>query len=341
MKSDAIPPFCRQMSTMLGAGVPVSRALSVCGSSTRDRSLGRILARLNETVQKGRTLSEAMAEMNGIFPGLLVHMAAMGELNGSLDRVMAKMADHYSREAKLRKKIRSAMTYPAILLVVTLAATAFMLTAVLPRFASLLSGTELPAFTRFLLGTSAFLKIHGLHLLLAVLGLLGLGAWILTIPAVRLEKDRLLLGLPVVGRLLKTVYTAQFASSFSLLYASGISILESLDAAAAVMGNSYIRMCLGQVGMDLRKGEMLSQSLERRRIFLPVFISLVAAGEESGAQESILADAGIFYESESERALEQMVALLEPCVMIVMALVVGSIVIAVMMPIYTMYSHML
>ena len=125
------------------------------------------------------------------------------------------------------------------------------------------SGTELPAFTRFLMGTSAFLKIHGLHLLLAVLGLLGLGAWILTIPAVRLEKDRLLLGLPVAGRLLKTVYTAQFASAFSLLYASGISILESLDAAAAVMGNSYIRMCLGQVGMDLRKGEMLSQSLER------------------------------------------------------------------------------
>ena len=341
VKSDAIPPFCRQMSTMLGAGVPVSRALSVCGSSTHDRSLGRILVRLNETVQKGRTLSEAMAEMNGIFPGLLVHMAAMGELNGSLDRVMAKMADHYSREAKLCKKIRSAMTYPAILLVVTLAATAFMLTAVLPRFASLLSGTELPAFTRFLLGTSAFLKIHGLHLLLAVLGLLGLGAWILTIPAVRLEKDRLLLGLPVVGRLLKTVYTAQFASAFSVLYASGISILESLDAAAAVMGNSYIRMCLGQVGMDLRKGEMISQSLERRSIFLPVFISLVAAGEESGALESILADAGIFYESESARALEQMVALLEPCVMIVMALVVGSIVIAVMMPIYTMYSHML
>lgn len=117
--------------------------------------------------------------------------------------------------------------------------------------------------------------------------------------------------------------------------------MESLDAAAAVMGNSYIRMCLGQVGMDLRKGEMLSQSLERRRIFLPVFISLVAAGEESGALENILADAGIFYESESAMALEQMVALLEPCVMIVMALVVGSIVIAVMMPIYTMYSHML
>lgn len=140
------------MSTMLGAGVPVSKALSVCGSSTRDRSLGRILARLNETVQKGRTLSEAMAEMNGIFPGLLVHMAAMGELNGSLDRVMAKMADHYSREAKLRKKIKSAMTYPAILLVVTLVATVFMLTIVLPRFASLLSGTELPAFTRFLMG---------------------------------------------------------------------------------------------------------------------------------------------------------------------------------------------
>ncbi len=341
VKYDAIPPFCRQMSTMLGAGVPVSRALSVCGSSTSDRSLRLALARLNETVQKGRTLSEAMAEMNGIFPDLLVHMAATGELNGSLDRVMDKMAGHYSREAKLRKKIKSAMTYPIILLAVTLLSTAFMLTTVLPKFADLLSGAELPAFTLFLLRVSALLENHGLHILLALLGIWGLAAWILMIPAVRLEKDRLLLGLPVAGRLLKTVYTAQFASAFSVLYASGISILESLDAAAAVMGNSYIRTCLVQVGNDLRKGEMLSQSLERRNIFLPVFVSVTAAGEESGALEQILAEAGNDYEEESSRALEQMVALLEPCVMIVMALVVGSIVIAVMMPIYTMYSHML
>ncbi|MBS6952513.1 MAG: type II secretion system F family protein [Enterocloster asparagiformis] len=341
VKYDAIPPFCRQMSTMLGAGVPVSRALSVCGSSTSDRFLRKALARLNETVQKGRTLSEAMAEMNGVFPELLVHMAATGELNGSLDRVMDKMAGHYSREAKLRKKIKSAMTYPIILLTVTLLSTAFMLTTVLPKFADLLSGAELPAFTLFLLRVSALLENHGLHILLALLGIWGLAAWILMIPAVRLEKDRLLLELPVAGRLLKTVYTAQFASAFSVLYASGISILESLDAAAAVMGNSYIRACLAQVGNDLRKGEMLSQSLERRNIFLPVFVSVTAAGEESGALEQILAEAGNDYEEESARALEQMVALLEPCVMIVMALVVGSIVIAVMMPIYTMYSHML
>lgn len=341
VKLAAIPPFCRQMSTMLGAGVRVSRALSVCGSSTNDRTLARVLARLNETVQKGRTLSEAMAEMNGIFPDLLVHMAATGELNGSLDKVMEKMAVHYGREAELRKKIRSAMTYPVILLIVTVLSTAFMLTTVLPRFAGLLSGAELPAFTLFLLRVSALMKTHGLHILLALLGFCGLAAWILMIPGGRLQKDRLLLGLPVVGRLLKTVYTAQFAAAFSVLYASGISILESLDAAAAVMGNSYIRSCLGQVGNDLRKGEMFSQSLGRRHIFLPVFVSVVAAGEESGALEHILADAGSYYEAESSRALEQMVALLEPCVMIVMALVVGSIVIAVMMPIYTMYSHML
>ena len=224
---------------------------------------------------------------------------------------------------------------------VTLLSTAFMLTTVLPKFADLLSGAELPAFTLFLLRVSALLENHGLHILLALLGIWGLAAWILMIPAVRLEKDRLLLELPVAGRLLKTVYTAQFASAFSVLYASGISILESLDAAAAVMGNSYIRACLAQVGNDLRKGEMLSQSLERRNIFLPVFVSVTAAGEESGALEQILAEAGNDYEEESARALEQMVALLEPCVMIVMALVVGSIVIAVMMPIYTMYSHML
>lgn len=341
LKSASIPPLCRQMSAMLGAGVSVSRALWVCAEASQERFLKRVLERLNETVQKGRTLSEAMGEMEGVFPELLVHMAAMGESSGTLDRIMDQMADYYGQEMALRKKIQNAMTYPAILLAVTLASTAFMLTAVLPQFASLLSGTDLPAFTRFLLRVSSLFQHHGLWLLLGCLGMTALAAGLLSVQAVRRQKDRLLLGLPVLGHFWKTVYTSQFASAFAVLYGNGVGILTSLDAAAAVMGNTYIRACLKDVEEDLRKGEMLSRSLKNQNIFLPVFVSMVVAGEEAGGLERVLDKAGDFYKKEAERALEQMIALLEPCMMIVMALIVGSIVIAVMMPIYTMYSHML
>lgn len=341
LKPAFIPPFCRQMAVMLSAGIPVSGALLVCCEAAQDRGFKRLLTRLNENVQKGRTLSEAMAEMEGAFPDLLVRMVETGEASGTLDHIMEKMAAHYSREAELVKKVQGAMTYPIILMAVTVFSTAFMLTTVLPQFTTLLSGAELPALTRFLLEASDLLKTQGMLILFACLGFAGFVAWLLSVPPVRLEADRLRLCLPVLGPLLKIIYTARFASAFSLLYGSGIRVLASIDAAAAVMGNTYVRACLAQVGQDLRKGELLSQALKKQKLFPPVFISTVMAGEEAGGLEQVLAEVGEFYEKESLQALEHMITLLEPLMMIVMALIVGSIAVAVMMPVYSMYSGML
>ena len=329
------------MAVMLSAGIPVSKALFVCLEAAQDRGFKRLLTSLNENVQKGRTLSEAMAEMEGAFPDLLVRMVETGEASGTLDHMMEKMAAHYSRESELVKKVQSAMTYPLILLAVTVLSTAFMLTTVLPQFTTLLSGAELPALTRFLLEASDLLKTQGMLILFACLGFAGFAAWLLSVPSIRLKADRMLLCLPVLGPLLTIIYTARFASAFAMLYGSGIRILASIEAAAAVMGNSYVRACLAQVGQDLRKGEVLSQALKEQKLFPPVFISTVMAGEEAGGLEQVLAEVGTFYEKESLQALEQMIALLEPLMMIVMALIVGSIVVAVMMPVYSMYSGML
>lgn len=341
LKIRILSPFCRQMAAMLAAGIPVSGALAVCSEASQDRALKNALVRLNMTVQKGRTLSEAMEEMRGIFPDLLIRMIETGESSGSLDQMMKKMAGHYNQEAELGGKVRSAMTYPVILFIVTLISTAFMLTAVLPRFASLLSATELPAITRFMMKLSDLLKNHGILILFICAGVVLAGTLLMARPSVKLRADGCLLRLPVVGRLLKTVYTSRFAAAFSVLYGSGISILASLEVAGRVMENAYVGECLRQVSEDLRKGELLSQSLRRKDIFLPMFISMVVAGEESGSLESVLRDTGDFYEKEALRALSQMVALVEPFMMILMALVVGSIVMAIMVPIYTMYSQML
>lgn len=341
LRLKVLPPFCRQMAAMLTAGIPVSRALAICGEASRDRVLKNVLIRLNVTVQKGKTLSEAMNEMPGTFPDLLIHMVETGESSGSLDQIMEKMAKHYSQEAELGGKVQNAMTYPVILLIVTLVSTAFMLTAVLPRFASMLSSTELPAITRFMINLSSLLKNHGILILLIGAGLLLLGLFLMERPSARLCVDAYLLRIPVAGRLMKTVYTSRFAATFAVLYGSGTSILTCLDVTSRVMENTYIRECLKETAGDLRKGELLSQSLGRKNIFLPMFISMVVAGEESGSLESVLRDTGEFYEKEALRALEQMITLVEPCMMILMALVVGSIVMAIMLPVYTMYSQML
>lgn len=341
LKVKVLSPFCRQMAAMLTAGIPISGALAVCSEASQDRALKNALVLLNMTVQKGRTLSEAMEEMGGTFPNLLIRMVETGESSGSLDQMMEKMAEHYSQEAELGGKVQSAMTYPVILFIVTLISTAFMLTAVLPRFASMLSGMELPAMTRFMMKLSSLLKNHGIMILFICAGLVLLGACLTARPSVRLRADGCLLRLPVVGRLMKTVYTSRFAATFSVLYGSGISILTSLEVAGRVMENAYVGECLRQVSEDLRKGELLSQSLRRKNIFQPMFISMVVAGEESGSLESVLKDTGDFYGKEALRALSQMVALVEPCMMVLMALAVGSIVMAIMMPIYTMYSQML
>lgn len=341
LKAGVLSPFCRQMAAMLTAGIPVSGALAVCSQASRDRALKHALVRLHMTVQKGCTLSEAMEELRGTFPDLLIRMAGAGESGGSLDHMMEKMAEHYSQEAELGGKVQNAITYPIILFIVTLISTAFMLTAVLPRFAAMLSGTELPAMTRFLLKLSALLQNHGILILFLCAGFVLSGACLLARPRVRLWMDGCLLRLPVAGRLMKTVCTSRFAATFSVLYGSGIGILASLEAAGRVMGNAYVGECLRQVSEDLRKGELLSQALRRRNIFLPMFISMVVAGEESGSLESVLRDTGAFYEKEAVRALNQMAALAEPCMIILMALVVGSIVMAIMLPIYTMYSQLL
>ena len=333
-----LPLLCRQIAAMLTAGVPLSRALEVSAGSARDKTLKAALAGLRESIHKGRTLSE---EMKGVFPNLLVYMTRTGESSGRLDELLHKMAEYYGREEELNGRVRAAMTYPVILFSITVIAAVFMLTMVLPQFASMLQEQELPWMTRMMMRLSFSLRSSGFLYIMLILVLMALFKGILKCPSVRLQADRAVLYTPIIGKLLRTVYTSRFASAFAVLYGSGIGILDAMHTVGRVMGNSYVEKGLAQAAESLKGGVMLSQALEELNLFQPVLISMVAAGEESGALDMVLEDAGSFYEKAAARAVNQMIALLEPAMILILALVVGSVVMAIMMPVFNMYSSML
>lgn len=341
MKQKQLPMLCRQLSAMLAAGVPLSTALAVSSESTEHKALRDTLQMLREDIHKGRTLSEAMEGMSGVFPNLLVQMARTGESSGRLDELLLRMAEYYSREEELSGKVRAAMTYPLILFIITVTAAVFMLTTVLPQFASMLQEQELPWITRVMMGLSFSLRSHGILYLFFLLILIALFMGLLKYPLVRLRVDRAVLYIPMIGKLIRTVYTSRFACSFAVLYGSGIGILEAMHTVGRLMGNMYVERGLERACESLKGGVVLSQALKELHIFQPVLISMVVAGEESGALDTVLEDAGKYYEKEAARAINQMIVLLEPAMILILALMVGSVVMAIMIPVFRMYSSML
>lgn len=341
LKIRKLPPLCRQFSSMMAAGVPLGDILTVSIRAEGDKGMKKVLLRIRKAVYEGSTLSEAMEATEGIFPNLLVYMIQTGEASGRLDEILDRLAAYYSREEELAGKVRATMTYPLILLFVTICCSIFLLTAVLPQFAAMLQGDRLPALTRFMLGAGEQLRLHGglyaAAMLILILFILSASA----VTGVRLRIGRALLHIPFAGKLLKIIYTSRFASSFSVLYGSGTGILEALDIAGRVIGNEHIRLEIREACFCMEQGQSLSKALGRLEMFPPVFLSMTAAAEESGDLERIMEQTGRYYEKEAERAMNQMIALLEPAMILVMAGMVGSIVLAVMLPMFQMYSSIL
>lgn len=245
------------------------------------------------------------------------------------------------KKVEMAGKVRIAMIYPCILFFASIGASAFLLTSVLPQFRVMLAEYELPAITRFMMKAGAYLQDNWLLYVCFLPLLLLFMMALFAVPWLRLRRDQMILYIPVISGLMKTIYTSRFASAFSVLYGSGTGILECMDITGHVMGNTWIEKKLIEAAVGLQKGESLSQALSRQRIFHPVFLSMVAAAEESGHLEAVLKQAGIYYEKAAEQSAVRMVTLLEPCMILIMAAVVGSIVLSIMLPVFSMYTAML
>ncbi len=331
--------FSRELSTLLASGISIVRALEIVaggeGLSARVRS---VYLDVLSQLQKGVHLWEAM-EAQKCFPELMLGMIRSGEESGRLDQVTERLALHYERDNRLREQVKSAMTYPAVLLVMSTAVVILIVTFILPQFEELFSEMEhLPAVTMFLMGASNFLVNRWYVLLLAVFLLAVILQILGKTETMRRTLGYLKIHLPVVGRLNKVIYTARFSRTLSSLYASGMPILSALKTAGETVGNLYIEEQFEEVVSQVRSGASLSQSLCRVDGFLQKLSSIILVGEESGRLDVMLDSIAVTIEEDAEAASKRLVTLLEPMLICMMALIVGFIIVAIMLPIYESYG---
>jgi type IV pilus assembly protein PilC len=338
VKIKDISVFARQFYAMLNAGVTIIQALDILRQQTENKAFKAVIEKVYESVQKGSTLSEGMKEHRNVFPELFIHMVEAGEVSGTLDSIMDRMATHYEKETKIQNKIRSAMTYPVILAIVSVVVVVFMLVAILPTFLSMFegSGVPLPGPTKFLLGISNGLRQYW-YIIIAVLGLIVyiIRRYIKTDTG-RKAFDRLKLKVPVVKNTIVKIATSRFTRTLSTLLASGIPLLPAMDIVSKVVGNQVIADGILNVKEELRKGFDMAGPIRRLGIFPPMVDSMIMIGEESGALDEVLRRTADFYDEEVDVAIQKMTSMLEPVMLIVMAVIIGFLVVAMYLPMIDM-----
>ena len=328
--------FCRQLSAMLTSGVSLVKALHILQAQTENKKMRAILLDIYEEVQKGRSFSEAIATKPGVFPGLFVSMVGAGEASGNLDMIMNRVSEHYAKDSKTQNKVRGAMIYPIVLLVLLLAMMIGMFTFIMPMFKGLMSeGTEMPALSAAMFAVSDFFTAYWYLLLIGFIAIVIVFRIILTTPSTKLKWDKMLLGLPKVGGLLRTIYTARFARTMSNLFASGLQMVDCIEKSVGTLGNSYIIKEFEEVIENVKRGEALSTAIARINVFEGMFVSIIYVGEESGTLDQILEKSSDYYDDEADSAIASMVSLLEPVMIILMGVMVACILVAVFPILYS------
>ena len=334
--------FCRQFYTMLNAGVTIVNCLDILKVQTESKPLRKIVSEVYDDVVVGSSFTESMMKHEKVFPELLLSMIASGEVSGNLDGIMERMAIHYENEDKINKKIKGAMIYPTILALLSVVVVNVMLIFVLPTFTGMFedSGAELPLPTQIVMNISDFLR--GFWYVIAIV--VGLAVYVFIryykTEQGRYNIDKLQLKIPVVGTSMKKIATARFSRTLSTLLSSGVPLLDAIEIVGRVVSNRVIQAQLNDTQEELKRGSDLSAPIGRIKEFPPMLTHMVEIGEQSGSIDDILDKTADFYDSEVEAAIEAMTALIEPVMIIFMAIIIGSIVIAMMLPMFEMVNSM-
>ena len=339
LKAKQLAAFCRELSTLLASGVTLVRALDIIseqeGINKDERDIYKDVL---QDLKRGISLSDAM-ESKECFPDLMIGMIRSGEGSGNLDLVTQRLSIQYEKDYKLTQQVKSAMTYPCILLVLCVVIVILIVTFILPQFQSLFDQMEsLPMITNILIAVSNFLVQKWYIALLIVAVIVALIRIIVGIPSVRRSVDWMKVHMWGFGKLFKVVYTARFARTLSSLYSSGMPLVSAVGVAAKTIGNGYVESQFDEVITMVRGGVPLSQGLREVDGLLKKLSSTILVGEESGRLDVMLDSIAETLEADAEQTTKRMVTLLEPILIIFMALIVGCIMIGVMLPIYQSYS---
>ena len=338
IKSKDLAIFCKQVHAMLKAGVTIVNILDILKQQTENKRLRRRIRLMHEDLLKGNTFSAVLLKQEGVFPKIFISMVEAGELSSNIDVIMDRLSKHYEKEYKIENKIKSAMTYPVILSIVCIVVVIFLLTSIMPTFVDMYvsSKVELPKLTMMIINFSNILKQFWLLIFLGIAIFVFATSYICKIPTVRIKRDYIKLKIPLVRNLIIKVAASRFSRTLSTLLGSGASLLNALETVSGVTGNLYVGEKIARIKEDVRRGLPLSVLLQQQRIFPPMVYYMIKIGEDSGSIEEVLDKTADFYDEEIETAIQRLTTLLEPIMIIVMAIVIGFIVIAMVLPMFEM-----
>lgn len=341
VKAKHIAVFARQFATMIEAGLPLIRSLNALANQTDHPEMARVLPLVRNDVEGGTAFSLALSRHPSVFPPLMIGMVAAGEVSGSLGEAMNQVADNYDKEAKLRSKVVSALTYPVIVLVMAFLMVAFMMMFVIPRFAEVFKqlGGELPLPTQILMTLSS-LSIYIFPAL--VVAFVAFSFWWRRHKSdrkVRNIVDPLKLKIPILGKFQNKIIMARFSRTLSSLLGSGVPVIQSLEIVASTVGSIVVSDALMEVRNAVRAGKPIYSTIEQFSVFPPLVVQMVSTGEETGQVPTMLTKVAEYYETEVEAASENLSAALEPILLIFLAVIVGSMIIALYLPMFTVYQN--
>ena len=340
IKLKQIAVFCRQFATMVNSGLPILRALSILTDQTESKELAKVLFAVRAGVENGSSLSAAMAEHPKAFNALFISMVKAGETGGVLDEVLLSLADQIEREVELRRQIKSAMTYPIVVVALVTLILAAMLLFVVPQFETIYSslGGTLPLPTRMLLRVSKAVRTYWYIVLLGAVVASFLFRRYKKTEAGRARVDAVKIRIPIFGPLFHKVALARFASTLGMLLRSGVPILQALDNVNETVNNRVIGDAVDDVKTSVREGESIAKPLGRHKAFPPMVVQMMAVGEETGAVDTMLDKVAEFYNSEVTATVEAMTSLIEPLLIAVIGAAVGAAVIALYMPMFSVIN---
>ncbi len=330
--------FTRQFSTMVNAGLPLVQCLDILSRQMDKAAFKQVVQQVMMDVEGGATLAEGLGRHPKIFSDLYTNMVAAGEAGGILDTILSRLAVYLEKADALQRKVKGAMTYPTIVLVVAVGACTFMLLFVIPVFAKMFSdfGGELPAPTRIVMGLSNFLRSYWWALVGGIVGAVVLFKRYRATAAGRLRTDKLMLRIPIIGDVLRKSAVSRFTRTLGTLVGAGVPILQGLEITARTAGNVVIQRAIESTHKSISQGDTIAEPLRQSEVFPPMVVQMIGIGEQTGALDEMLSKIADFYDDEVDTAVEALTAAIEPIMIVVMGVMVGGMLVAMYLPMFKM-----
>ena len=335
--------FTRQLSTMISAGVPLTRCFNTLYDQTESQIFKEVIGKIAKDIEGGTALGDAFQKHPRIFSDVYINMVRAGEAGGILDDILKRLAMQLEGDASMRKKIKSAMTYPTVILVITIAAFFGIMLFVIPQLGEILQdlggGAELPVLTQVMLGISDFMQQNAILLFFALaVAIFGISRYIKT-PTGKYNLHRMLLKTPIIKTIITKIAIARFARTFSSLMAAGVNVLDALSVTGGAIGNKVIQAELDAAAKEVKNGKLISEPLAQSKHFPPIVSQMIAIGEETGQIDLILVKVADFYEEEVEATIEGLSSIIEPIMIVILGGMVGLIAVSVMGPIASLSQN--